>query len=69
MVVMETGNERIFLRGGRPTRHVATYTYHTSRDIIEFNGVEIGLMDFIRELHLLANRYEESYDTIVVRSI
>lgn len=69
MVIMETDNEHIFLRGGRPSRHVATYTYHSSRDIIEFNGVEVGLMDFIRELHLLANKYQESYDTIVVRSI
>ena len=69
MVILETTNERVFLRGGRPTRHVATYTYHITRDILEFNGVEVGVMEFIHELHLLANRYAESYDTIVVRSI
>lgn len=69
MVILEKDAERVFLRGGRPTRHVATYTYHTTRDMLEFNGVKVGLMDFIRELHLLANRYDESYDTIVVRSI
>ena len=59
----------MFLRGGRKTRHVATYTYHVTRNIMEFQGVEISLMDFLTELHRLAHKYEDSYDSIIVRTI
>lgn len=71
MVVCELTDigDRIFLRGGRPTRHVATYTWHKSRKILEFSGVEVDLMDFVIELHRLANRYKDSYDSIVIRVI
>ena len=70
MVVLEPRiGEKIFLRGGRLPISETSYTYHTSRKILEHQGVEVSLLDLFDELHKLANRHEDSYDRITVRSI